>query len=101
LLLQRGELGEISPQREAPEIAHACGFYFIFPELVTSQEVVEALHERLFGIKNGRCTASDHLLRGYHQAVQKLSEDLYSAEFHFIFELLQNADDPGFARRIF
>ena len=37
-----------------------------------------------------------NLQDGYNRAMERLAADLYAAEVHFVFELLQNADDCCF-----
>ena len=36
------------------------------------------------------------LFSGYQSAIKTLSEDLYSQEFHFLYEIIQNADDNSY-----
>jgi hypothetical protein len=47
-----------------------------------------------FGVKgNGKIDIPEHIRRGYDSAIRNLSKELYSKDIHFIFELIQNAQD--------
>ena len=39
-------------------------------------------------------------LEGYANSIKKLAEDLYSKETHFIFELIQNAEDNSYEKGV-
>ena len=38
-----------------------------------------------------------HLLESLNNSIQALANDLYSKETHFIFELIQNAEDNSYS----
>ncbi|MBU1057593.1 MAG: hypothetical protein KJ804_04655 [Proteobacteria bacterium] len=43
---------------------------------------------------------TERILRGYSEAINKLAHDLYAKETHFIFELIQNAEDNTYEKEI-
>ncbi|KAL8932945.1 MAG: hypothetical protein Q9216_006601 [Gyalolechia sp. 2 TL-2023] len=62
-------------------------------------------HEDVFGTKKRRIeaiaaqfgTAPEEVAYGYCSMLKKLAVDIYSKADHFVLELIQNADDVGFA----
>lgn len=60
----------------------------------TPREVIEEIRLRKFGLNSDGRTAHRHpLSRDLHEAIRRLSEDLYSKDIHFVLELIQNAED--------
>lgn len=59
---------------------------------MTEQELINKIRSDYSRKKNTRRT-----LEGYASSIKTLAEDLYSKKTHFIFELIQNAEDNNYA----
>ena len=59
---------------------------------MTEQELINKIRSDYSREKNTRRT-----LEGYASSIKTLAEDLYSKKTHFIFELIQNAEDNDYA----
>jgi hypothetical protein len=58
------------------------------------KQQIETFRKVDFGVKeNGKIDIPEHIRRGYDSAIRNLSKELYSKDIHFIFELIQNAQD--------
>jgi hypothetical protein len=58
---------------------------------------IETFRKEDFGVQeNGKIDIREHLRKGYDSAIRNLSMELYSKKIHFIFELIQNAQDNDY-----
>ncbi len=62
---------------------------------MTEQDLINKIRSDYSSEKNTRRT-----LEGYASSIKTLAEDLYSKKTHFIFELIQNAEDNDYANGI-
>ncbi|MGQ9595639.1 MAG: sacsin N-terminal ATP-binding-like domain-containing protein [Anaerolineae bacterium] len=68
---------------------------------MTPREHIESIRKDKFGLgPDGRPVQRNPLLPTLQRAVSKLASDLYSKETHFVFELIQNAEDNSYAPHV-
>jgi hypothetical protein len=54
-----------------------------------------------FGVlPDGSIDIPEHIRKGYDSAISRLSADLYSKKIHFVFELIQNAEDNEYSKNL-
>src|SRR5215216_2330126 len=69
--------------------------------MVSPKEIIETICRERFGIGLTTDAIAQNVIKQQqgiiHRSLEKLAEDLYSKQNHFVLELIQNADDNNYA----